>query len=74
MNKRHYVVYFDEITNQAITKTSRDWARDNQDYFPNYNFINNSPTPNEIDHRLVSEYGYTLISDDEKFVCFKLTD
>jgi hypothetical protein len=75
MNKKHYVIYFDENTNQAITKTSKEWARDNQDYFmPKYNFIDKTPTSNKIDHFLVDILGFTLISDDEKFVCFKLTN
>ncbi|MDD2674213.1 MAG: hypothetical protein PHF81_04980 [Flavobacterium sp.] len=75
MNKKHYVIYFDENENKAVTKKSIDWARDNQDYFkPKYNFIDKLPTPNKIDHFLVDELGYTLVSDDEKFVCFKLTN
>ena len=72
MNKRHYVVYFENEV--AITKTSREWARENQGHFKNFNFINNNePTSNIIDHYLVDNLGFTLISDDEKFVCFKLT-
>ncbi|WP_291098488.1 MULTISPECIES: hypothetical protein [unclassified Flavobacterium] len=74
MNKKHYVIYFDENINQAVTKTSREWARDNQNHFPDYDFIESIPTSNTIDHFLVDELGYTLISDDEKFVCFKLTN
>ena len=72
MNKKHYVIYFDENTNQAITKTSREWAMEHPEIFPVFN--NKVPTSNEIAYRLVSDYGYTLISDDEKFVCFKLTN
>lgn len=75
MNKKHYVIYFDENTNQAVTKTSKDWARENQHHFqPEYNFIDKTPTSNYIDHFLVDELGFTLKSDDEKFVCFKLTN
>ncbi len=75
MNKKHYVIYFDEKTNQAITKTSREWTFENQIHFqPQYNFIDITPTSNKIDHFLVDELGYTLISDDEKFICFKLTN
>ncbi len=74
MNKKHYVIYFDENKKEAVTKTSREWARDNQNHFPDYNFIENIPTSNTIDHFLVDRLGYTLISDDDKFVCFKLTN
>lgn len=74
MNKRHFVVYFEN--NVAITKTSKDWARENQEHFPNYSFINsdNEPTSNAIDLYLVDKLGFTLVSDDEKFVCYKLMD
>ena len=75
MNKKHYVIYFDKNANQAITKTSKDWARDNQDYFkPKYDFIEKTPTSNKIDRYLVDKLGFTLMSDDEKFICFKLTN
>ena len=70
MNKHHYVVYFENGV--AITKTSKEWARDNQEHFQNYNNI--KPTSNEIDHYLVDNLGFSLIADDEKFVCFKLTN
>ena len=71
MNKKHYVIYFDEKTNIAITKTSREWAIEHPDIFPVFN--NRRPISNEIDHYLVDKLGFTVMSDDEKFVCFKLT-
>jgi hypothetical protein len=70
MNKKHFVIYFEN--GKAITKTSREWAEENQDRFPNY--INTTPTSNEIDRYLVDKFGYTLTSDKEKFVCFKLVN
>jgi hypothetical protein len=70
MNKKHFVIYFEN--GNAITKTSREWAEENQDCFPNY--VNTTPTSNEIDRYLVDKLGYTLTSDKEKFVCFKLVN
>lgn len=74
MNKNHYVVYFEKGI--AISKTSKEWVRDNQSYFPKYSFLNsdNEPTSITIDLYLVDKLSYTLISDKEKFVCFKLTN
>lgn len=69
MSKKHYVVYFQN--ENTITKTSKEWAKDNQECFPNYAI--KIPTSNEIDRYLVDNFGFTLTSDDEKFVCFKLT-
>lgn len=70
MSKKHYVVYFQNES--AITKTSKEWAEDNKECFPNY--VKKIPTSNEIDRYLVDNFGFTLTSDDEKFVCFKLVN
>jgi hypothetical protein len=70
MNKKHFVIYFEN--GKAITKTSREWAEENQECFPNY--VNKTPTSNEIDRYLVDKLGYSLTSDEERFVCFKLVN
>jgi hypothetical protein len=73
MSKKHYVVYF--LSESAITKTSKEWAEENQECFPRYSFIgSDKPTSDAIDKFLVSELGYSLIADDEKYVCFKLVN
>lgn len=73
MNKKHYVVYFEN--GKAITKTSKEWSEDNQECFPKFTFIGeNKPTSDAIDKYLVSENGFTLTSDNEKFVCYKLVN
>lgn len=72
MNKKHFVIYFDENKKEAVTKTSREWAMEHPEIFPVFN--NKVPTSNAVDHFLVDKCGYTLISDDDKFVCFKLTN
>lgn len=72
MNKKHYVIFFED--ERAKTLLSKDWARNNQHCFPEYDFNSKAPTSNTIDHYLVENLGFTLISDNEKFVCFKLTN
>lgn len=74
MRKKHYVVYF-ENTN-LIFKTSKEWASENQHYFPNHTFVDsaNTPTSNAIDLLLVDNLGFTLVADEEKFVCYKLVN
>lgn len=68
MNKKHFVVYFEN--GEVKTMTSRDWAKENPNHFKVFNKKN--PTSNQIDHYLVENMGFTLIADDEKFICFKL--
>lgn len=73
MRKRHFVVYFENFI--AVTKSSKDWARENRQYFPAHTFSERDlPTSNKIDLYLVDNLGFTLSSDKEKFVCFKLVN
>ncbi len=72
MNKKHYVIYFEN----GIVKTfkSKEWAEENRECFKHSFIGQDVPTSNEIDRYLVSEKGFSLISDNEKFVCFKLVN
>lgn len=74
MRKKHYVVYFEN--GNIIFKTSKDWAFENQHHFPTFSFVDsaNTPTSNAIDLYLVDNLGFTLVADDEKFVCYKLVN
>lgn len=71
MNKKHYVIFFEN--GKAVTMTSKEWAENNKNCFKNTFIGKDVPTSNEIDRFLVSERGYSLISDMDKFICFKLT-
>ena len=72
MNKKHYVIFWEN----GIVKTlrSKEWADQNRECFKTSFIGNDIPTSNEIDRFLVSERGFTLIADSEKYVCFKLVD
>jgi hypothetical protein len=72
MNKKHYVIFWENGIVQTLR--SKEWADQNRDCFKNTFIGNDIPTSNDIDRFLVSERGFTLVSDNEKFVCFKLVD
>lgn len=72
--KKHLVIYFENDI--LISKSVKDWARENQDYFRNHDFLtpNTTPTSIEIDLFLVNHLNYSMISDENKTICFKLTN
>jgi hypothetical protein len=72
MNKKHYVIFFEN--GKAVTMTSKEWADNNKNCFKNSFIGNDIPTSNEIDRFLVNERGFTLVADNEKFVCYKLVN
>jgi hypothetical protein len=73
MNKKHFVIFWENGIVKSLR--SKEWADQNRECFNKYSFIGNDiPTSNEIDRYLVTERGFTLVADSEKFVCFKLVD
>jgi hypothetical protein len=70
MSKKHFIVYFQN--EKAITKTSKEWAEENKEYFPNY--ANNIPSLTEIDLYLVDNLGFSMVSDNEKYICFNFDE
>jgi hypothetical protein len=65
MSKKHFIVTFEN--DKAQTSETLVWAREN---FPNYNEqIKNE----EVYFHLVDKHGFTLVSDDYKFICYNFT-
>ncbi len=66
MDKKHFIVTFEN--DKAQTTETLAWARKN---FPNYNEqIKNE----DVYLFLVDKNGFTLVSDEEKFVCFNFNE
>ena len=73
MNKKHFVIYYNE--NKILTETTpKNWARDNQVKFTNFDFSTNetTPTTEHINSYLINNQGFTRIEDEAKVICFKL--
>ena len=70
MNRRHYVIYFDE-NNNLIQTTPRQWANENQGFFDNYNFIDNDnkPVTETINNFLVEHKGFQRIESETRVIC-----
>uniref|UniRef100_UPI00404ACAA5 hypothetical protein n=1 Tax=Gelidibacter sp. TaxID=2018083 RepID=UPI00404ACAA5 len=66
MNKKHFVVFRDE--------KGKLHESTNVEFRKKYtNLFDKKPkTPVNADQQLVSKHGFTLISDEEKIICFNL--
>ena len=65
MDKKHFIVTFEN--DKAQTTESLVWASEN---YPNYN---EQTKEQEVYIYLVDKEGFRLVSDHEKFICYKLT-
>lgn len=61
---KHFVIYFENAT--QVTTTPREWARQNQVHFPNYDFSSND-TRNTPNTETVARY---LLGNGFKFIEF----
>lgn len=70
MNRKHYVIFFEN--EELIQTTPKDWAREHEDEFPNFNFNEKMPTTDQISAHLVQNYGYTRIEGRNRVVTIEL--
>lgn len=60
MNRKHYVIYFDENRQLHLT-TPKDWARQHADEFEAYNFAVKMPTTDFISSYIIDNHDFTRI-------------
>lgn len=70
INKKHFIIY----NNGGVisSTTPKDWARANQDCFPNKDFSDsdNTPTVDEIENYLTQQRSFKRLANDEIVVCY----
>lgn len=71
MNRKHYVINFDE-NKQLFYTTPKDWAREHEDEFQDYDFEIEMPTTDVISAYLVATYGYTRIESQNIVITIQL--
>lgn len=64
MARKHFMIYYKNGTGTYITTEPRPWSKENQNLFPNFDFIDNSPTTNFIENLLINEYGFVSVYED----------
>jgi len=68
-NKKHFIIYNNGGVISATTP--KNWARANQNYFPQYNFINSDNTPTvEVIETFLIQNNFTRILNDEIVILY----
>ena len=70
MNRKHYVIYFENDT--LIETTPKEWARANPELFSEYNFSNQMPTTDAISAYLVKNLNFTRIENVTRVITIEL--
>ncbi len=70
INKKHFII----LNNSGVisSTTPKDWARANQQYFPDKDFSDsdNTPTVDEIEKYLTTQLNYGKLNNEEIVVCY----
>ena len=54
------MIYYKSGTGTYLVTEPRPWARENQHFFPQFDFINTHPTTNEIEQWLIQNRNFQL--------------
>ena len=68
INKKHFIIFNNNGVISA--STPKDWARANQILFPNYNFVNHTPTINVIEKYLIDNLKFHKVENEEVVICY----
>lgn len=65
---KHFMIYYQKGTGTFVVTGPKPWARENQHYFPNYNFQGkNIPTTGVIETWLINNRNFQRVVDNEDF-------
>jgi len=62
MNHKYFIKLI--VNGKLVTKTLKNWARENQTEFPKFGFKNNTsdiPTTHEIEKHLIQEHNFKRV-------------
>jgi hypothetical protein len=68
MAAKHFMVYYQRGTGTFIVTEPRPWAKENRHVFLEYNFINQIPTTKSVERRLIEDYGFRKVIENEDIV------
>jgi hypothetical protein len=68
MAAKHYLIYYKLGSGTFIVTEPRPWAKENQHLFPEYDFINRFPITTEIENRLINQYGFQKVIENDDIV------
>jgi hypothetical protein len=74
MAAKHFMIYYHTGTGTFIVTEPRPWAKENQHLFPEYDFVNRFPTTNEVETRLINDYRFRRVVQNDEVVLIQNLD
>ncbi|HCO20185.1 MAG TPA: hypothetical protein DIT47_03595 [Flavobacteriaceae bacterium] len=69
MAAKHFMIYYKKGTGTFVVTEPRPWARENQEFFPNYSFEgNNHPTTDAVEKWLIENKDFKKVIDTKDVV------
>lgn len=74
MAAKHFMMYYHRGTGTFIVTEPRPWSKENQNLFPEYDFVRQYPTTNLVETRLINEYGFRRVVQNDEVVLIQNLD
>jgi hypothetical protein len=74
MAAKHFMMYYHRGTGTFIVTEPRPWSKENQNLFPEYDFVRQYPTTNLVETRLINEYGFRRVVQNDDVVLIQNLD
>lgn len=74
MAAKHFMMYYQRGTGTFVVTEPRPWAKENQDLFPDYDFVTQIPTTNTVEERLINNYGFRRVVRNDDVVLIQNLD
>ena len=75
MAAKHFMIYYKKGTGTYIITEPRPWAKENQQYFPDYAFVgDNHPTTEAVEKWLKDNKNFTKVVDTLEVIVYQNLD
>jgi hypothetical protein len=74
MAAKHFIIYYQNGSGTYVITEPRPWARENQSFFPTYDFIKNHPNVETIENFLINNKNFQKVVNTEDFVVIQNLD
>ncbi len=74
MAAKHFIIYYQRGTGTYIVTEPRPWAKENQNLFQEYDFVTRFPTTNAVETRLINDYGFRRVVQNDDVVLIQNLD
>jgi len=71
---KHFMIYYKRGTGTYVVTEPRPWARENQGHFPQYDFINNHPTTDDVENWLINNSHFQAVINTPEIVVIQNLD